>query len=92
LRADDRRITADLFEVAGRFGFSPDALKTRLLGASRRADDPGIETTKGAAPSFEQLKVYFAELIDRQEQAEAEAAAKRRQGEKKNNQRSAQSR
>lgn len=69
---------ADIFKSADRFGYSSDALKTRLLNATPRADDAGIEITQGIAPTFEQLKAYFAELIDRHEQHEAEAQAKRR--------------
>jgi hypothetical protein len=62
----------ELFDAVERFGYSSDALKTRLLNASRRAEDPGIETTTGEAPTLEHLKAYFADLIDRVEQAQAE--------------------
>lgn len=60
-----------LFDAVERFGYSSDVLKTRLLNASRRKDDPGIETTTGEAPAFAQLKTYFADLIDRVEQEQA---------------------
>jgi len=69
----------ELFEAAPRFGFSADVLKTRLLGASPRRDDPGIEVLAGTPPTFEQLRAYFAELIDVLEQADAEAHARRQQ-------------
>lgn len=72
------RRASELFEAASRFGFSADVLKTRLLGATPRRDDPGVEAPAGIAPTFEQLRAYFAELIDGLEQAEAEAHARRR--------------
>jgi hypothetical protein len=62
----------ELFEAVERFGYSSDALKTRLLNASRRKDDPGIETLTGEAPTLAQLKAYFADLIDSAEQTQAE--------------------
>lgn len=71
---------AELFRAANVFGFDADVLKTRLLHARPARDDPGIETPVGAAPTFDQLKAYFAAAIDRLEQAEAEEffAKKRR--------------
>ncbi len=69
---------ADVFKAAGRFDYSADVLKTRLLHASRRRDDPGIETPTGTAPSFEQLQGYFAAAIDRTERVEAETAFSRK--------------
>lgn len=60
-----------LFEDAERFGFSADALKARLLSARQRSDDPGIEPTTAETATLEQLKGYFAGLIDRVEQAKA---------------------
>jgi hypothetical protein len=68
---------ADVFEAAQRFGHSPEVLKTRLLHASRRRDDPGVETPSATAPTFEHLRSYFAAAIDRAEQAEAEAVFSR---------------
>jgi hypothetical protein len=65
---------ADIFAAAERFNYSPDTLKTRLLHASMRADDPGIETPTGVAPTFEQLRIYFAEQINSLEQAQAATA------------------
>jgi hypothetical protein len=51
----------------------PDSTE-RLLHASKRLDDPGIETPAGTAPTFDQLKAYFADLINRLEQEEAAGA------------------
>lgn len=65
---------AEIFEAAGRFNYSADVLKARLLHASRRRDDPGVETPSGIAPTFEQLKAYFTAAIHRLEQDEAERA------------------
>ncbi|HEX7080429.1 MAG TPA: nucleotidyl transferase AbiEii/AbiGii toxin family protein [Gammaproteobacteria bacterium] len=74
---------AELFEAADRFGYSPDVLKTRLLGAAPRRDDPGIELPAGAPPTFAQLKAYFADLVDRIEQAQAEAHVTKPRSKKK---------
>ena len=65
---------AEILGAADRFGYSSNTLKTRLLHAFKRLDDPGIETPTGVAPTFDQLKAYFAGLIDRLEQDEAAAA------------------
>lgn len=73
----------ELFKAADRFGHSSDVLKTRLLGAAPRRDDPGIELPSGAPPTFEQLKAYFADLVDRIEQAQAEAYVKKQRSKKK---------
>ncbi|MGH8295971.1 MAG: nucleotidyl transferase AbiEii/AbiGii toxin family protein [Steroidobacteraceae bacterium] len=64
----------DLFRIARQFDFSPDALKTRLRHARRRADDPGIEIADGVPPTFEQLQAFFIEAIDRVEQEAATQA------------------
>jgi len=71
---------ADIFRYARQFDFSPDALKTRLLHARRRVDDPGIELPAGVpTPTFEQLQAFFVEAINRAEQ-EAAAEAVRQPG------------
>lgn len=67
---------AAVFEAAERHGHSPDALKQRLLAASKRRDDPGLETLVNEPPTFEQLKSWFASRIDRIEQDAASAFAR----------------
>lgn len=74
---------AELFAAADRYGYDSDTLKTRLLGATQPPDDPGIEPITGAAPSFAQLKTYFAEIIDRLEQAEAQTSTSKRRSRRK---------
>lgn len=60
--------------AANRYGHSADTLKTRLIAATRSRDDPGVEPLAGPEPSFEKLKAYFANAIDRVEQAAAATA------------------
>lgn len=65
---------ANLVETATRFDCNADVIKARLLGATRRRDDPGVEAVTGEAPTFERLRAYFATAIDRLEQEQAQAA------------------
>lgn len=79
---------AEIFRYAQEFDFSPDTLKNRLRHSRRRADDPGIEIPDGVSPTFEQLRAFFVESINRMEQEVAAQAirqsspAKRRPGKK----------
>lgn len=74
---------ADVFRFAQQFDFSPDTLKTRLRHVRSRVDDPGIEVAAGVPPTFEQLRAFFVEAINRVEQ-EAAAAAIRHSSKKPN--------
>lgn len=63
-----------ILRLADEHGYTADGVKQRIINARRRLDDPGLKPRMANPPTFDQLKAYFVNQIDRAEQAAAEAA------------------
>lgn len=64
----------EILRLADEHGYTADGVKQRLVNAKRRMDDPGLAPMVMDPPTFEQLKAFFVNQIDRAEQAAAEQA------------------